>query len=204
MTPPAAPPPLDARAPDHAELLLSYLQRAREQLLGSLDGLSEYDVRRPLTPTGTSLLGLLKHNAGVEMGYLGACVGRPFPDPPAWDDDAVYEAGDDMWATAEESREALVDLYRRVWAHSDASVRELGLDAPAHVPWWREERRRTTLGWLLVHQLDETAHHAGHADLVREAIDGRGGQDHDQLDAAGWEAHVATVQRAADRFRSHA
>lgn len=201
MTESDAPPALDPRAPDLAELLLRYLQREREHLLNTLDGLSEHDVRRPLTPTGTSLLGLLKHTAGVEMGYLGACVGRPFPNPPAWDDDAVYEAGDDMWATAEESREELVDLYRRVWAHSDASVRELGLDAPAQVPWWPEERRETTLGWLLVHHLDETAHHAGHADVVRETIDGRGGRDHDQRDAAGWAAYVARVQREADRFR---
>ena len=203
-SPDAAPParPLDPRAPDQAELLLRYLQRARESLLGALDGLSDHDVRRPMTPTGTSLLGLVKHVAGVEMGYLGACVGRPLPDPPAWDTDAAYDAGADMWATAEESREEVEGLYRRTWAHADATVRTLGLDAPAEVPWWPEDRRRTTLGWLLVHHLDETAHHAGHADVLRESLDPRSGRVKDPgRDDAWWEAHVAEVQAAADAHR---
>ena len=73
--------------PTHAELLLRYLQRERDNLIGTLDGLSEYDVRRPMTPTGTSLLGLVKHVATVEIGYLGECVGRPWPEPIPWDND---------------------------------------------------------------------------------------------------------------------
>ena len=72
--------------PTHAELLLRYLQRERDNLVGTLDGLSEYDVRRPMTPTGTSLLGLVKHVATVEIGYLGDCVGRPWPEPIPWDE----------------------------------------------------------------------------------------------------------------------
>jgi hypothetical protein len=64
--------------------LLRYLQDGRDALLWKLDGLSEYDIRRPLTPTGTNLLGLVKHIASVELGYFGDTFGRPFFDeePP--------------------------------------------------------------------------------------------------------------------------
>ena len=83
-----------------------------------------------------------------------------------------------------------------------SSVRTLGLDAPATVPWWPEERRETTLGYIAVHLLAEIAHHAGHADILRESIDGRGGRDHaDVGDAEWWDAYVARVQAAADAHR---
>jgi len=189
--------------PTSSELLLRYLQRERDNLVGTLDGLSEYDARRPMTPTGTSLLGLVKHVATVEIGYLGECVGRPWPEPIPWANDAGYEAGLDMYAAADEPLEMILDLYRRSWTHADESVRTLGLDGPASVSWWPEERRVTTLGYLLVHLLAETAHHAGHADIVREAIDGRAGDDHDELgDAEYWSAYVARVQAAADAHRT--
>ena len=125
-----------------------------------------------------------------------------FPESLSWDKDESFEEGDDMWATADESRAWLEDLYRRAWAHGDESVRVLGLDAPAKVPWWPEERQETTLGYVLVHLLDETAHHAGHADIIREAIDGRGGNDHDLHDEQWWNAYVAKIQAAADAHRS--
>jgi len=189
--------------PASSELLLRYLQRERDNLLGTLDGLSEYDARRPMTPTGTSLLGLVKHVATVEIGYLGECVGRPWPEPIPWTSDEAYEAGLDMYAAADEPLEMILDLYRRSWTHADESVRTLGLDAPASVSWWPEERRVTTLGYLLVHLLAETAHHAGHADIVREAIDGRAGEDHDELgDAEFWSSYVARVQAAADAHKA--
>lgn len=192
----------DSTVFEPTELLLRYLQRARENLLGALDGLSDYDVRRPMTPTGTSLLGLVKHVASVELGYLGDCVGRPSGIELPWDDEEAYSAGADMWAEADESREWLVDLYRRSWAHGDESVRTLGLDAPATVPWWREDRRHTTLGWLVVHMLEETAQHAGHADILRETIDGRAGRDHDDVgDQQWWADLVGRVQAAADAHR---
>ncbi len=193
---------IDSTVFEPTELLLRYLQRARENLLGALDGLSDYDVRRPLTPSGTSLLGLVKHVASVELGYLGDCVGRPSGIELSWDREEAYDAGADMWAEAGESREWLVDLYRRSWAHGDESVRTLGLDAPATVPWWQEERRHTTLGWLVVHMLEETAQHAGHADILRETIDGRAGRDHDALgDQQWWSDLVGRVQAAADAHR---
>ncbi|MGH9262222.1 MAG: DinB family protein, partial [Acidimicrobiales bacterium] len=110
-----------------------YLQTAREVLLWKLDGLSEYDVRRPMTPTGTTLLGLVKHVASVEAGYFGVVFRRPFGEPLPWyEEDAEPNA--DMWATADESREQIVGFYHRVWAHSDVTIDTLELDAVGHVP----------------------------------------------------------------------
>ena len=68
------------------------------------------------------------------------CVGRPYPEPIAWDNEPAFEAGEDMYALADESREMLLDLYRKSWAFSDQNIRELGLDARADVPWWPEDR----------------------------------------------------------------
>ena len=88
--------------PDPKAHLHHYLREAREALLGKLDGLPEYDVRRPLTPTGTNLLGLVKHVASVTAGYFGEVFDRPFPEPiPGLSLDA--EPNTDMWAHADES-----------------------------------------------------------------------------------------------------
>jgi uncharacterized damage-inducible protein DinB len=178
-----------------------YLQLAREALLWKLDGLGEYDVRRPLVPSGTNLLGLVKHVADVEAGYLGDVFGRRFPEPlPGFEDDAEPNA--DMWATADESLEQIVGLYRRVWAHSDATIEALGLDAEGTVPWWPAERNPVTLHLILVHMIAETNRHAGHADLVRELIDGSTGLRADNsnlpdVDARWWIEHRQRLERVA-------
>ena len=178
-----------------------YLQQGRDGVMRSLDGLGEYDIRRPMTPSGTNLLGLVKHLAGVEFAYLGNSVGRPGPVLP-WDEDGSVWEGADMWATADQSRDYLVGLYHQAWAHSDASLAALELDAPAEPAWWPEERRRTTFGHLLVRVVAETAQHAGHADILRETIDGRGGRDHEQGDEQWWADYVTRIQAAADAHRT--
>ncbi len=181
--------------------LLVYLQRGREAVVWKLEGASELDVRRPLTPTGTNLLGLVKHLASVDAGYLGEVFGRPFPEPLPWAEDDDVNA--DMWATADESREELVALYRRVWAHGDETVAALDLDATGSVPWWPEERRNPTLSRVLVHLTAETHRHAGHADIVRELVDGAAGMlpgvsNLGSEDPADRVAHRARVQAAAE------
>ena len=183
--------------------LLRYLQEGRDGLLRALDGLDDYDVRRPITPSGTNLLGLLKHVAGVQLAYLADSVGRPSRERLPWVEDGSIWDSADMWATAEESRADLVGLYERAATHCDAVVRELGLDAPARVAWWPEERRETTLGSLLVRCVAEVSQHAGHADILRESIDGRGGRDHDHMgDDAWWSDYVARIQATADAHRT--
>ena len=181
------------------EHLQHYLQEGRDTLLWKLDGLSEYDVRRPLVPTGTNLLGLVKHVAGTEAGYFGVVFDRPFPEPLPWMEDDS-EANSDMWATLEESRESVVDLYRRVWAHSDATIDALSLDAPGHVSWWRNPD--VTLHRILVHMTVETHRHVGHADIVRELVDGAAGlrlgnENLPHEDAAWWESHHARLEETA-------
>jgi uncharacterized damage-inducible protein DinB len=180
--------------------LRRYLQLARDALLWKLEGLSEYDARRPLVPTGTNLLGLVKHVASVEAGYLGDTFGRPFPEPLPWADEGA-EPDADMWATADESRDDIVGLYRRVWAHSDATLDALALDATGQVPWWPPDHREVTLHRILIHMIAETDRHAGHADIVRELIDGAAGlrADNDNLglDRAAREAHLELLEGVA-------
>jgi uncharacterized damage-inducible protein DinB len=182
-----------------------YLQDAREALLWKLDGLSEYEIRRPLTVTGTNLLGLIKHVAGVESGYFGETFGRPFDEPlPQLEDDAEPNA--DMWATADETREQIVGLYQRVWAHSDATIDTLALDASGRVPWWPGERGEVTLHRILVHVIAETNRHAGHADIVRELIDGAAGlRDGNRNlppgDQSWWENYRTRLERVAQEAR---
>jgi len=183
--------------------LQQYLQGTRALMLAKLEGLSEYDRRRPLVPSGTNLLGLVKHLVGVEYVYLGTSVGRPPAKPLPWEEDGSVWAGADMWALPSESSEYITGLYRQACIHSDRSIAELDLNTPAEVPHWPEGHRSTTFGALLVRVVDETAHHAGHADIVRELIDGQGGKDADLLDAEGWSEHYAQVQRAAEAFLPH-
>jgi len=179
--------------------LYDYLKHEREAVLSKLDGLSEYDVRRPLTVTGTNLLGLVKHLATWEARYLGEVFHRPFPEPlPRWDIEAERLA--DMWATEHESRSAVVDRYRRVWDHSDATVAALALDATGRVAWWQDAE--VPLFNILVHLLAETSRHAGHADILREELDAAVGTDAEgmavkQHDPAFWTERREEIEAAA-------
>ena len=178
--------------------LHGHLRSVRESLVWKLDGLSEYDVRRPLTSTGTNLLGLVKHNAIWDSRYLGEVFDRPFPEGlPRWDDPSAR--GTDLWATEHESRTDIVELYRRVWHHADATIEALGLDAMGHVPWWRED---VSLFNVMVHCLSDTTRHAGHADILREGLDGAVGMSDGSASRHGrdetfWRERCATIERAA-------
>jgi uncharacterized damage-inducible protein DinB len=184
--------------------LRNYLQQARDAMLWKLDGLSEYDVRRPLTPTGTNLLGLVKHLTGCEIGYFGDTFGRPVSDPPPWCDDELLERQPDadMWATAEESRDFIIGWYRQAWAHADQTFDALDIDAIGHVPWWPGEHAEVTLHRILTHMTAETHRHAGQADIVRELIDGAAGLRPESpnlpdVDEAGWAAYRDRLEQTA-------
>ncbi|MFC9857243.1 MULTISPECIES: DinB family protein [unclassified Streptomyces] len=175
------------------------LRRDREALLWKLDGLSAYDARRPLTATGTNLLGLVKHMANIEARYFGEVFDRPSPESlPRWQD----SDGSDLWATEDETRDRIIGFYRRTWEHSDATINELALDAPGHVPWWPEPHADTNLFAIVVHVLGETIRHAGQADVLREGLDGRTGlrPEHEQpIDEEARAAHCAKIEQAAAR-----
>jgi hypothetical protein len=143
---------------------------------------------------------LVKHLAGLEYGYLGEFVGRPAPETMSWIEDGSIWQGADMWARPNESSEYIIGLYRRACAHADAVIAALDLGAPGSVPHWPEDRRETTLGVLLIGMVAETAQHAGHADIVRELIDGEGGPDQDEIDESAWREYIAQVQAAANTF----
>jgi len=183
-----------------------YLTQAREALLWKLDGLSEYDIRRPLVPTGTNLLGLVKHVASVTAGYFGDTFGRPFGESFPWFEETA-ENNADMWATPEESREDIVGLYNRAWAHADATIEALPLDAMGRVPWWQPDRRDTSLHRIMIHMIAETERHAGQADIVRELIDGAVGLRADAMnmppeEQAWWVGYRDRLEQAALSFKS--
>ena len=171
------------------------LRFTRQALVWKLDGLSEYDIRRPLTATGTNLLGLVKHLATWEARYLGEIFRRPFPEPlPRWQD----ADGSDLWVTEDETRDQIIGFYQRAWEHADATIEELPLDAPGHVPWW--PRPDVKLFSIIVHVLNDTNRHAGHADILREQIDGRTGVAagyEEPIDPAARDAHRPKIERAA-------
>jgi hypothetical protein len=180
------------------EFLHGELRDLREAVVWKLDGLPEYDVRRPLTTTGTNLLGLVKHLALCESRYFGEVFDRPFPETlPRWDD--MEARGADMWATEDETREEIIGRYHRVWEHSDATIVALAIDAPGNVPWWRMPEVK--LFNILVHMLAETSRHAGHADILREQLDGSIGtipaRAKSQPDPAVWEAQRLEIERIA-------
>jgi uncharacterized damage-inducible protein DinB len=188
-------------ASDSKADLHSYLQSARDALLWKLEGLSEYDIRRPLTPTGTNLLGLVKHVASVELGYLGDTFGRPSGELLPWLEDGA-EPNADMWATADESRKHIVELYRRAWAHADATIDALALDTIGRVPWWPSGRDEVTVHHAVVRVIADTHRHAGHADVIRELLDGAVGMSkgNDSMapgDSAWWENYRSRLERAA-------
>ncbi|RSN07345.1 type I restriction endonuclease subunit M [Streptomyces sp. WAC 05977] len=173
------------------------LRELREVLVQKIEGLGEYEIRRPLTRTGTNLLGLVKHLALWESRYFGEVFDRPFPEAlPRWDD--LGQRGVDLWVTEHETREEVVARYRRAWAHSDATIAALALDSPGHVPWW--PRPRVTLFAVLVHMLTETARHAGHADILREQLDGSIEAAGEQRDEAFWDARRDRIERAAVKY----
>jgi hypothetical protein len=111
-----------------------------------------------------------------------------------------------MWADASETRDEIVALFGRVRAHADATIAALPLDAPGRVPWWPADRREVTLHRILVHVTAEVHRHAGHADIVRELIDGGTGlrADNSNLPGVGaqwWAAYRDRLEETAQRFR---
>ncbi len=184
--------------------LHEYLQSGREVMIWKLDGLSEFDMRRPLVPTGTNLLGLVRHVASIETGYFGSVFGRPFPERLAWMEDG--EPNRDMWVRAHETKESVIAFSRRVWAHADATIEALPLDAVGEVPWWPADDRALSLHRALVHVITDLYRHAGHADILRELIDGTIGADRrwsnlppgDETWWAGYRDKVESAARHAD------
>ena len=182
---------------DPRRILHRYLDKQRTALLAKLDGVSERDVRWPMTQTGTNLL--VKHVASNELAYFGEVFDRPSNVPLPWFDEGA-ETNADMWATAEESRDDIVVLYERAAAHADATIDALALDSPGRVLWWPPERQQVTLQQIMVYVTAEIARHAGHADIIRELIDGAAGDNDGNLPdqtAQEWASYRLRLEEAA-------
>lgn len=184
--------------------LRRYLQTARDAAVWKLDGLSEYDIRRPMVQSGTNLLGIIKHLTCAELGYFGPVFGRPMGQPNLWFDEDV-EYNDGLFVRANESREDVIGSYRRACETSDATIEALDLEATGSVPWWGDYP--VTLHHILVHVIAETSRHAGHADLARELIDGSIGYTADdsnvpEHDRAWWRAYRDRVEVEARQASS--
>ena len=180
------------------DYLHNELREVREVMVWKLDGLSEYDVRRPLTSTGTNLLGMVKHLSVSEARYFGDVFDRRFSE------DLPLMDGTDTWVAPTESRTEIVGRYRAACAHADRTIEALDLDAPGHVAWW--PRPNVTLFNVLIHVLTETSRHAGHADILREQVDGAvGSSPNSAADNSrgpeSWTAHRAKIEEAAQALR---
>jgi hypothetical protein len=187
-------------------VLRNYLQNARDALVWKLDGVGERDARLPRTPTGNNLLGVLKHCLNIEVGYFGPTFGRRFPTPAEVVSMETYadDPQADWYAREDESKFALIDLYRRVWDFADETIEQLPLDAPGQVPWWQPGHQDVTLERVIVHVMCDLARHAGHSDIMREQYDGATGwqrQNTTAPDPYDWPAYVAKLAALAERFR---
>ena len=149
---------------DEKTTLLAALQSHRDVMLWKLDGLSDNEIRRAMVPSGTSLLGLVKHLANAEYGWFCETFGRP--TEPLTDISQDPEA--DMRAAEGETTEEIVGFYRRAWAAADAAILGLPLDTTGT----SYSDTTVSLRWVLVHMIEDTVRHAGHADILRELIDG--------------------------------
>lgn len=189
---------------DPKTVLHHYLQQTRDALVWKLDGLTERDARLPRTSTGNNLLGVLKHCLNVEVGYFGPTFGREFPAPEELVPDEAFEHDPqaDWYAGTDETKDGLIDLYRRVWLFADQTIEELPLDARGQVPWWRPGRQEVTLQRIIVHVLYDLARHAGHADIMREQHDQAVGLEQENSsipDGYDWPAYVARLTVLANR-----
>ena len=178
---------------EQKQILKKYLQEAREALVWKLEGLTEKQARWPLVPSGNNLLGVVKHCANTEIGYLGRCFGREWPNPEELVSDARLDEDPqaDWYATADESVASVVDLYRRAWVFCDETIDTLPLNTVGQVPWWGSGE--VTLFGIVVHVTSDVARHAGHADILRELTDHSVGLRADNTNIPDWQAGEAAV-----------
>jgi Protein of unknown function (DUF664) len=173
------------------------LRWARDDVVPKLEGLDDYDVRRPMTRTGINLLGLVKHLAFFEATYFGSVFDRPYPEAlPAVDKN--FRNPDLMWVAADETREQVIEGYRTACRRAEATIEALSIDAVGHVPWWGSND--VPLFNVMVHMLGETRQHLGHMDLIREQLDGRIGGDVEalsSLDEADFARRWRRTEKAA-------
>jgi uncharacterized damage-inducible protein DinB len=156
------------------ESLKVALDRQREVVRWKLGGLDDEQVRRAMTPSGTSLLGLVKHLATVEYGWFCETFGRPFELLPSVDE---ADEESDMRVAAGETTAEILAYYDRACAAANEALDAIELDTVGRS--W--DGNPVSMRWVAIHMLEENARHAGHLDILRELIDGATG-DYDRSD----------------------
>ena len=146
------------------ESLRASLDRHRDVILWKLEGLDDDALRRPMTPSGTNLLGLVKHLAAVEYGWFVLTFGRE-AEPLPFDDD---DPDADLRVGPDETTEEVLAFHGRARAAADRVIAEVDLDDTGRA-WFGDA---VSMRWVLIHMIEENARHAGHVDIVRELIDG--------------------------------
>ncbi|MFG1777106.1 DinB family protein [Micromonospora sp. NPDC049048] len=160
--------PVLARTGDERAVLESFLDFHRGVLLRKLRGLSDADAARRLVPSATTVAGLVKHLTLVERNWF-PCLLAPGPD------DVYLSTEEDGLAsftlTEDDTVERLAAAYEQACARSREVAARFDLDHVVPQPQLGE----VSLRWILVHMIEETARHAGHADILRELTDGATG-----------------------------
>jgi uncharacterized damage-inducible protein DinB len=149
------------------EMISAFLDFQRATLLWKVSGLTDEQLRRPMVPSGTSLLALVKHSAAVETSWFQTkFAGLDAPNT------YTPEDPDSDWRIEpDDTTEAIIASYIDACEKSRAIVRSASWDDPS-----KREGRPETLGWILCHMLEEISRHVGHADILREQIDGATGE----------------------------
>ena len=159
---------------DERELLLAYIAQQRDGLRNAAFGLSDEQAR--LTPTAGSLSigGLIKHVADTERSWIDMAVQRQRPPRPQEEQERNYHDG--FRLREDETLAGVLAAYDEVARETESSIAGVDMDQPVPVPkgvpWFPADVDVWSVRWVLLHVIEETARHAGHADIVREAIDG--------------------------------
>ena len=160
-------PPVD----DEKGQLLAFLEQQRLVLRLAAYGLTDEQARRSPSASELSVAGLVNHAANVERSWMDTVLERQRPADGASDaNDRGFDPG------ADRSLESILAGYEQAAAETDAIIDRLDLDRPVPVPkgvpWFPDDLDAWTVRWVLLHLITETARHAGHADVVRETVDG--------------------------------
>ncbi|HEY5822031.1 MAG TPA: DinB family protein [Propionibacteriaceae bacterium] len=153
------------------ESLHASMKRHREAVRWKIEGLSDEDLRRAMVPSGTTLLGVVKHLGAMEFSWFCTTFGRETEPLPLSDEDPEL----DLRVEPHETTADILAFYDRGCAAADVVITEVGLDELG-TAWFGDE---VSLRWVLIHMIEETARHAGHLDIVRELVDGAAGDHRD-------------------------
>jgi uncharacterized damage-inducible protein DinB len=155
--------------PDERTGLLEFLAQQRYVLRLAAFGVTEEELWATPTAGALSLGGLLKHVAAVEEHWIGLVLQQP-------DQTVPEDYGRDFRRAPTDTIDTVLDRYASVARHTEDVIARMDLDeavpVPRGVPWFPDDVDAWSVRWVLLHLIEETARHAGHADIVRESVDG--------------------------------